>query len=561
MQPTDGSRVAVFPKVALTKSPTFIKGLDEVLEGGLPTNRTTVISGSAGSGKTLFGLEFLYRGALAGEPGIFVTFEEPLDQIRQNAATLGWDLAALERENRLFIVDGRVKPDTIVTEEFNLKGLLSIISGKAREIGAKRVFINAPVVILRNFETPKEVRKEMQAMSDWLQSSRLTSVMTVLPLRDTSFFEEFFDSMADCVIRMQTHLYNQVSTRRLRVIKYRGSGFARNEHPYVITESGLRVAPISGVKLKHDRLGEKMPTGLARLDPILAGGYRRASCVLIAGQPGTGKTLLVCTFVQAACTRGEKMMFVSFAESGESLTGNILSAGIQLQPHLDSGCLRFITNMPEALGAEEHLIRLTDEIESFAPQHLVVDAISACERMGSKEAAFDYMVRLLTVCKQRAITILLVNQTFGAASSMEISGHGIHSMVDTLVFLAFKEAAGETNRLIQVLKSRGSEHSNQKHEYVITDNGIQIKDVYVGEGEVLTGAARQLQEGKDLADLDRLEFEIQSKELEVKRLKVAQEQAAIGVTARRQLRGQSAIGKPSNSGTPDSTNGPAGGDR
>jgi circadian clock protein KaiC len=526
-------------RTALKKSPTYIKGLDEVLEGGLPTNRTTVISGGPGSGKTLFGLEFLYRGAMAGEAGIFVSFEEPLDQLRQNAATLGWDLAPLELKNLLYIMDGRIKPDTIMTGDFSLKGLLSTISGKAKEMGAKRIFINAPVVILRHFDTSKQVRVELQSLSDWLQSCSLTAVMTVLPHRDVSFFEDFFDSMADCAIRMETYVLNQVSTRRLRVIKYRGSGFARNEHPYVITEAGLRVAPISGVKLMHERLGEKMPTGLGRFDVILAGGYRRSSCVLIGGQPGTGKTLLVSTFVDSACKRVEKVLFVSFSESTEALMGNIMSAGIQLQTHLDSGNLRFITSMPEAMGAEEHLIRLTDEIESFGPLHLGVDAISACERMGGKVAAFDYMVRLLTFCKQRGITVLLVNQTFGLATSMEISGHGIHSMVDTLIFLSYVEAAGETNRLIQVLKSRGSDHSNQKHEYQINEAGIQIMDPYVGEGDILTGAARQLQEGRDRAEYDRLAFEIQSKELEVKRLKIAQEMAATGVTSRGHLRGKS----------------------
>jgi circadian clock protein KaiC len=210
--------------------------------------------------------------------------------------------------------------------------------------------------------------------------------------------------------------------------------------------------------------------------------------------------------------------------------------------------------MPEAMGVEEHLIRLTDEIESFAPVHLVVDAISACERMGGKAAAFDYLVRLLTVCKQQGITILLVNQTFGLASSMEISGQGIHSMVDTLIFLSYTEAAGETNRLVQVLKSRGSGHSNQKHEYVITDRGIEIRDPYVGEGEVLTGAARQLQEGRDQAELQRLAFEIQAKELEVMRLKVAQKLAASGVSNRGRLRGTSAPSDPATA-APASSNG------
>jgi circadian clock protein KaiC len=240
---------------------------------------------------------------------------------------------------------------------------------------------------------------------------------------------------------------------------------------------------------------------------------------------------------------------VSYEESAEALMGNLLSAGIALQPHLDSGLLRFETSMPEATGAEEHLIRLTEEIDAFRPEHVVVDAISACERMGGKEAAFDYMLRLISVCKDRGITIMLLNQTFGL-NAMEISGHGISSMVDTLVYLSYAESAGETNRLVQVLKSRGSKHSNHKHEYVIADQGIQIRDLYVGEGEVLTGGARQQQEVRDRADLERLALDIQTKELEVKRLKVAQERAARAVSARGQLDGKPVTSVPSPLKTP-----------
>ncbi len=537
MQPPVDSRPDVTQKILLKKSPTYIEGLDEVLEGGLPTNRTTMVCGGPGSGKTLFGLEFLYRGALAGEPGIFVSFEEPSEQLRENAATLGWDLAALERDSKLFILDGRIDSETVVSGDFSLKGLLTVVAGKAREMGAKRVFINAPVVVIRYFDRTQQVRIEMHSLITWCQGIGLTAVLTMVPHRDSTYLEDFFDSMADCVIRMEARVQNQVTIRRLRVIKFRGSSFGRNEYPYVITNDGMRVAPISGVQLKHRRLGEKLSTGLPHFDPILAGGYRRGSCILAAGQPGTGKSLLATTFVEAACKRGEKVLFVSYEESEEALIGNMLSAGVDLQPHVVSGHLRFITSMPEAMGAEEHLIRLTDEIESYSPAHVVVDAISACERMGGKTAAFDYMVRALSACKHRGITIMLVNQTFGLASSMEISGHGISSMVDTLIYLSYADGAGETNRLIQVLKSRGSEHSNQKHEYVITDQGIQLKDAYVGEGAVLTGSARQLQEGRDRAEYERLAFEVQAKELEVKRLKVAQDLAARGVTNRGQLRG------------------------
>lgn len=526
---------------AIEKAPTFISGLDDILAGGLPRSRTTVISGRPGTGKTVLCLEFLYRGALAGEPGIFVSFEEPPDQLRQNAATMGWDLSALESENRLFLLDGRFKPEGVLSGDFSLKGMLAIISGKCREMGARRVVLDALEVSLRLFDTPQQVRKEMHILNDWLLSIGLTTVMTVKPTsQGSSVFEEFFDSMGDCVIRLDARIVEQISTRRLRVIKYRGSAFGRNEYPYIITDTGLHFAPISTVGLQHKPLGEKISTGLERLDAILDGGYRRASCVLFAGQPGSGKTLLACTFANAACQREEKVLYVSFEESAAALIGNILSAGLNLQPHIDAGRLAFLTRMPESMGAEEHLMQVTTSIESFAPQHVVLDAISACGRMGSQQAAFEFLMRLISYCKERGITILLTNQTIGTTDYVEISGNGISSMVDTLIFMHYVSGAGETNRLLQVFKARGSNHSNQKHEYVITNNGIQIMDLYLGGGQVLTGRARQLQEARDAAEIDRLAYEIRIKELELARLKQLQDQAVKGRVSQGALRGQTA---------------------
>lgn len=523
----------------LEKAPTYITGLDEILEGGLPRGRTTVTIGTPGSGKTVLGLEFLYRGAQAGEPGIYVGFEEPIQQIRQNAATLGWDLAALERDHRLFLLEGRIKPDTLLSGEFSLKGLLAAVAGKSQEMGAKRIVIDALEVILRLFDTPQQVRNEMHTLNEWLLSCGLTTIMTVKPsIRGTSIFEDFFESMSDCVIRLDTWVADQVSTRRLRIIKYRGSGFGRNEYPYMIAKTGLHIAPISTVGLRHKPLGEKMPTGIERLDAILDGGYRRASCILVAGQPGTGKTLLVSTFTNAACRRGEKILYVSYEESDLALMGNLLSAGMDLRPHVAANQLAFLTNMPEAIGAEEHFLQVMARIQTFAPQHVVVDAISACERMGGKQAAFEYLMRLLNTCKERGITILLVNQTSGTRDHLEISGNGISSMIDTIIFMNYIEGAGETNRLIEVLKSRGSAHSNQKREYVITSNGLQILGLYVGKGAVLTGAARQLQEARDTAEAERLAFEIQIRELELQCLKHLQSQAARERVLQGELRGE-----------------------
>ncbi len=533
----------------IEKAPTHISGLDDILEGGLPRARTTVINGGPGSGKTLLALEFLYRGALAGEPGLFIGFEEPVEHLREYAATLGWDLAALERDNRLFLLGGHITPDTLVSGEFSLKGLLAAAAGKSQEMGAKRIAIDALEVALRLFDEPRQVRNEMHLLNDWLQQAGLAVVLTMRPPKpgSTSLFEDFFESMGDCIITLDARVADQIATRRLRVVKYRGSGFGRNEYPYAITSSGFSVAPISTVGLRHKPLGEKMTTGCTRLDEVLDGGFRRASCILFAGLPGTGKTLLCSTFVAAACSRGERVLYVSFEESEDALVENVRSAGVVLRPHLESGHLRILASFPEATGAEEHFLRALQAIDELAPAHVVVDAISACERMGGRQAAFEYVMRLLNACKERGITILMVNQTT-SDDLTEISGNGVSSLVDTVIGLTYKVDAGEITRVVHVLKSRGSRHSNQQHEYIISDKGIDLRKVYVGEGEVLTGIARKLQENKDRAEALRLDWEIQAKELELQNLRRLREQRVEDLTRRAALWGTS---------TPDPSEHPA----
>jgi circadian clock protein KaiC len=280
------------------------------------------------------------------------------------------------------------------------------------------------------------------------------------------------------------------------------------------------------VSLRHKLLGEKIPTGVSRLDEILDGGYRRASCILAAGLPGVGKTILASSFVDCMCRRGETVLYISFEESEAAMVGNVLSAGIDLEPHIASGRLAFETNFPEAMGVEEHYFRALTRIEAFSPRHVVVDAISACERMGGKRAAFDYLMRLLNACKERGITVFFLNQLSGTGDFMEISGKEISSLIDTVIFLHYQQIAGEMNRVLQVLKARGSRHSNQTYEYVICDDGIQILDVYAGKGEVLTGSARLRQEERDRLEAQRLAFEIEARELELKRLRLEQEQNA-----------------------------------
>jgi len=309
----------------------------------------------------------------------------------------------------------------------------------------------------------------------------------------------------------------------LRVIKYRGSSFGRNEYPFIITDKGLQTIPITSIELKHKPFSTRFSTGISRLDRLLDGGLYRASCTLIAGEPGTGKTLLTTTIIQEACRRGEKAVYVSFEESDQAIINNVRSAGINLEPYVKSGRLHFITAMPEATGAEEHLLNLMEAVEKVKPQHVVIDAISACARMGGTQAAYEYLMRALNLLKEKGITIILVNQTSGSREQLELSGIGISSMIDTVIFLSYVHGEGETNRTIQVLKSRGSAHSNQVRECLITDDGIEILDAYVGEAGVLTGTARKVQEARDRLNQLRQEALLKSKELELARVKAIME--------------------------------------
>jgi circadian clock protein KaiC len=463
----------------IPKVPTQITGLDEVLDGGLPRGRTTLASGGPGSGKTVLGLEFLWSGAMAGEPGVLVTLEERAEAVRKNALSMGWDLAGLERAGKVAIVEARLYGEEIVSGDFDISGLLAIVGGQIKRIKAKRVVMDAMDVLLRIFSDARRERNELYRLHEWLIDRRLTNVLTAKAQLEGEMASqyEFLDYMADCVIRLDHRVVGQVATRRLRVIKYRGSGFGTNEYPYVIGSRGIVFFPLTKAELTHQPLGPKVFSGLAGLDTMLAGGYRRASCILITGTSGTGKTTLASTFVQAACRRGERVLYLNFEESREAMVTGILSAGIDLRPALRSRRLLVQTGLPEAMGSDGHLIRALEAIDSFKPDHLILDAISACVRMGSKQAAFDYLMRLVSILKERGTTCILTNQITGiAGSDEELSGIGFSSVVDAVIQLRFVETGQEITRQILVIKSRGSAHSNRRHPFFITDRGIEIPD-------------------------------------------------------------------------------------
>jgi circadian clock protein KaiC len=437
-------------------------------------------------------------------------------------------------------------------------------------------------MLMRLFDDPRRARNEVYALHEWLADRNLTVILTAkaAPSGETIHPYDFLDFMADCVIFLDNRVADQLSTRRLRVIKFRGSSFSRSENPYIITSKGIRFIPITGLELDHAPLGEHVSSGQPDFDVILGGGFRRASCALISGTTGTGKTTLASTFARAACERGDRVLYMDFEESQDALVSGMLSSGIDLMPAISAGCLKVLATMPEAMGAEEHLIRTVEIMDDFRPQHLVLDAVSSIGRMGSEQSAFDFLVRVLNVAKTRGITIILINQTAGFMDEHEISGVGISSLVDTVIFLRYVESGGEINRNLLVLKSRGSRHSNQYREYRITDDGVQIQALFGGEGGAVTGAARQEQEAREAleerrrhqqraalesqiakrraarqAQLAELDAEIATAELELENLQLEEDIRQAGRATRLRMRGSYTNG----SGPPEAVTAAAGG--
>jgi circadian clock protein KaiC len=460
----------------IPKAPTGIAGLDKVLGGGLPAGRMTLICGGAGSGKSLMGLQSLLHGAVAGEPGILVMFEERAAAVRQNAWSLGWDLAPLERKGKLYLMDARLDPEAVISGDFSIKGLLAILDQRAKAMRARRIVIDAVDSLLHLYDSPIRERHELYSLHEWLLDRGLTTIMTVktTPHEEAPARYAFLDFMADCVIHVDQRVTAQVTTRRLRVLKYRGSGYGRNEYPFVIGENGVTAMPITSNVLMHRPPGPKVSSGQARLDDVLGGGYKRGASILIVGTAGSGKTTLACIFTQAACRRGERVLYLNFEESAESMVSSMLSPGLALRPLIKAGTLLVRSYLPEAMGMEEHLFHALKALDEFHPRHMVVDAISACKRMGSELGAFEYLMRLLNACKERGITCFYLNQATGLEIVSEISGIGISSIIDTVVVLRHLPIAGTMKRQLIVMKSRGSKHSEQFHEFRITDRGIDL---------------------------------------------------------------------------------------
>jgi circadian clock protein KaiC len=506
----------------LRKSPTGIQGLDEITAGGLPTGRPTLVSGGPGAGKTLFGLEFLVRGAVQyGEPGVFMSFEETIPDLYKNAASLGFGLSKLVDEKKLFIDHVHLLRSEIAeTGEYDLDGLFIRIADAVKQVGAKRIVLDTIEALFGELPNPGILRSEIRRLFGWLKEQGLTTVITAerdRPDRLTRHgIEEF---VSDCVIVLDNRVRDEISTRRLRIVKYRGSTHGTNEYPFLINERGISVLPISSLGLDHAAPITRISTGIERLDGMMGGkGFFRGSSILMSGTSGTGKTSVAAHFVDAACRRGERCLYLAFEESPRQIVRNMRSIGIDLEPWVKKGCLRFHAVRPTYGGIEEVLLVTHQQIASFQPSVVVVDPITNLLVVSTMNEVRSMLTRLIDFLKTEQITAIFTSLT-AAGGDLEANEADVSSLMDTWLLLKAVEAGGERNRALYVLKSRGMEHSNQIREFILTDHGLRMLDVYLGRDGVLTGSARLSQEGQEKAagTLRRQQLESRSVELERKR--------------------------------------------
>lgn len=485
--------------VSLAKCPTGIAGLDEITGGGLPKGRPTLVTGSAGCGKTLMALEFLVQGAIKyNEPGVFMAFEETAGELADNVASLGFDLKKLQAEKKLAIDFVYIERSEIEdTGEYDLEGLFVRLDYAIKSVGAKRVVLDTVEALFSALPNEAILRAELRRLFRWLKAQGVTAVITGERGDNLLTRHGLEEYVADCVILLDFRVRDQISTRRLRIIKYRGSTHGADEYPFLIEKTGISILPVSSLGLNHIVSSERISTGISRLDTMLTGkGYFRGSTVLISGTAGTGKSSFAAKFVEAACKRGERCLYFSFEESPSQIIRNMSSVGINLASPVKKGKLMFHASRPTLYGLESHLIAFHNLINDFKPQVVVVDPVSNLTAVGTSAEVKSILTRLFDYLKTTHVTTLLTDLT-DFSGSLEQTNEEISSLIDTWLLLRDIEINGERNRGLYILKSRGMAHSNQIREVRLSDRGIDLIDVYLGPAGVLTGSARAAQEVKE----------------------------------------------------------------
>ncbi len=506
----------------LPKASTGIQGLDEITGGGLPRGRPTLISGGPGAGKTLFGLEFLVRGATKyDEPGVFMSFEEPIEDLTKNAASLGFDLDRLVADKKLFVDYVHIERAEIAeTGEYDLEGLFIRVADAVQRVGARRIVLDTIESLFGELPNPAILRSEIRRLFEWLKQKGLTTIITAerdQPDKLTRHgIEEF---VSDCVILLDHRIREEISTRRLRIVKYRGSTHGTNEYPFLIDDHGISVLPISSLGLDHDAPAKRISSGVDRLDTMLGGkGFYQGSSILVTGASGSGKTSITAHFVDAACRRGERCLYLASEESPRQVIRNMRSIGIDLEPWVGKGLLEFHAARPSYWGIEHHLLLVHNYIANFQPQVVVMDPVTNLTVIGNQNEVRSMLTRLVDFLKTAGITAMFTDLTAGGFA-LEATGVDVSSLMDTWLLLQTIEVGGERNRVLYVQKSRGMAHSNQIREFQLTDHGFQLLDAYLGPEGVLTGSARLSQEVREKATdtVRRQELERVRRDLERKR--------------------------------------------
>lgn len=510
----------------LKKCPTGIQGLDEITFGGLPLGRTALVCGAAGCGKTLMGMQFLVNGALLyDEPGVFMSFEESEAELTENFASLGVDLNHLVKQKKICLDYVHLERSEITeTGDYDLDGLFIRLDYAISSIGAKRVVLDTIEALFSGLSNTTILRAELRRLFRWLKDRGVTAIVTGEQGSGKLTRHGIEEYVSDCVIMLDHRVVDQISTRRLRIPKYRGSTHGTNEYPFLIDEQGICIMPITSVGLDASASTDRVSSGIDRLDTMLDGqGFYVGSSILISGTAGTGKTSLAASTVDAACRRGERCLYFAFEESSSQIIRNMKSIGIDLEQWLNPGLLQFHTSRPTLFGLEMHLVTLYKKINEIKPQIVVLDPISNLTAAGNFAEVKLMLTRILDFLKHQNITALLLD--LSSVTHTEQTGVGISSLTDTWISLRDIEQNGERNREMYLLKSRGMAHSNQIREFIMTDHGIDLLDVYTGSEGVLTGSARYAQVEKEKAERLIHEQEIERKRREIDRKRQLMETA------------------------------------
>ena len=521
------------PKTLLPKCPTGIQGLDEITGGGLPRGRPTLVCGGAGCGKTLLAAEFLVRGAVQfDEPGVLMAFEETEKELTANVASLGFDLAGLVRRKKIVIDYVHIERSEVQESgEYDLEGLFVRLGHAIDSIGAKRVVLDTLEVLFASLPNEAILRSELRRLFRWLKDKGVTAVITAERGRESLTRHGLEEYVSDCVILLDHRVNDQIATRHLRVVKYRGALHGTNEFPFLIGDEGISVLPITSLALNHKVSGERIATGIPRLDAMLGGkGFFRGSSILLTGTPGTGKTIVSANFAQAAARRGERVLFFSFEESPDQIIRNMQSIGLRLEPLGKRGLLRFHSARPSLYGLEMHLATMFKEITTFKPHVVIIDPITSLMDCGTNSENKGMITRLIDHLKAGQITSLFTSLTQGG-HALQQSEAAMSSLMDSWLLLQDYEGNGERNRVLYVLKARGMAHSNQIREFLISDRGIDLVDAYIGPSGVLTGSARAAQGALENAAVLAAQQEAAQLKREVERKREAIERQISGLRA------------------------------